>query len=59
MVVIQTEGLQRGEPCVYGAILVSKGVEWTQSTLGICGQERAKDCRKDCEATPEIWSICK
>lgn len=42
----------------YGESLVSEGAEWTQSSLGVCGQERAKECRKECEATSEIWSIC-
>lgn len=35
----------------YGESSVSEGAEWTQSSLGVCGQERAKECRKECEAT--------
>lgn len=56
MVVIQTKGWNVVD-LVYGESLNSQSVEWTDSSLGVCGHERAKECRKDCEATSKIWSI--
>lgn len=58
MVVIQDPGVCSAVSLECGEFLVSKGAEWTQSSIGVCGQERAKECREEYEATSEIWRIC-